>query len=398
MNMETVRSKIIRCLLQKREPLTQSQIVEITGENSSIIRRHLKSLHSEAVLEKIKKKGVPIKYFIKNGYKLDEKTVETVIREFFGEYSPKTKDQISGLISMSEITQKDYEYFIQNYATVEIGNVKVKLQKKWNIKIFAPNDFTPETTTVWSFPDRGDWATHSGNYRGNWSPYIPRNLILRYTQKGDLVLDQMVGSGTTLVECKLLERDAIGVDINPDAIMVTRDRLNFLYNAQEDYEEPRIKTHVGDSRNLNLIQSESIDLIATHPPYANIIPYSKNRLEGDLSSVHDITEFSMEMGKVAEECYRVLKPGKHCAILIGNTRKRKHFVPITARILQSFLDVGFILREDIIKMQWKMQSTREKWYGKNYDFLLIGHEHLYVFRKPEKDEKLSSLRESLKWW
>ncbi|MDD5616687.1 MAG: hypothetical protein PHH85_10850 [Candidatus Methanoperedens sp.] len=29
-----------------------------------------------------------------------------------------------------------------------------------------------------------------GNYRGNWSPYIPRNLILRYTAPGDLVLDQ----------------------------------------------------------------------------------------------------------------------------------------------------------------------------------------------------------------
>jgi hypothetical protein len=47
---------------------------------------------------------------------------------------------------------------------------------------------------------------------------------------------------------------------------------------------------------------------------------------------------------------RVLKPGKHCAILIGDTRRHKHFVPITPRVLQSFLDVGFILREDIIKL------------------------------------------------
>jgi hypothetical protein len=74
----------------------------------------------------------------------------------------------------------------------------------------APSTFTPETTTVWSFPDRGYWATHIGNYRGNWSPYIPRNLILRYTAPGDLVLDQMAGSGTTVVECKLLGRRAVG--------------------------------------------------------------------------------------------------------------------------------------------------------------------------------------------
>ena len=30
-----------------------------------------------------------------------------------------------------------------------------------------PNNFKLEPTTVWSFPDRGSWATHSGKYRGN---------------------------------------------------------------------------------------------------------------------------------------------------------------------------------------------------------------------------------------
>jgi len=103
------------------------------------------------------------------------------------------------------------------------------------------------------------------------------------------------------------------------------------------------------------------------------------------------------MRKVAEESYRVLKPGKHCAILMGDTRRHKHFVPITPRVLQSFLDAGFILREDIIKMQWKMKSTREKWRGNKYDFLLIAHEHLYIFRKPDKDEKISQFKESMKW-
>ena len=103
------------------------------------------------------------------------------------------------------------------------------------------------------------------------------------------------------------------------------------------------------------------------------------------------------MRKVAGESYRVLKPGKHCAILMGDTSRHKHFVPITPRVLQSFLDAGFILREDIIKMQWKMKSTREKWRGNKYDFLLIAHEHLYVFRKPEKDEKISQFKESVKW-
>ncbi|MCZ7383925.1 MAG: DNA methyltransferase [Candidatus Methanoperedens sp.] len=300
--------------------------------------------------------------------------------------------------SMKEITHQDCLKFLKKHDHVVINNVKVPLNAHLKIKKFAPSTFTPETTTVWSFPDRGDWATHVGNYRGNWSPYIPRNLILRYTAPGELVLDQMAGSGTTLVECKLLGRRAVGVDINPDAVMVARNRLDFAYTPLDaDYQAPEIKTYVGDARSLDLIESESVDLIATHPPYASIIPYSHNR-EGDLSSVHNIAEFAAEMSRVAQECMRVLKHGKHCAILMGDSRRSKHFVPITPRVLMSFLEAGFILREDIIKLQWKMKSTREKWFGKKYDFYLIGHEHLYVFRKPDAGEKTAKFGESMKWW
>ena len=300
---------------------------------------------------------------------------------------------------MREITRTDYKQFLQSHSEVEIGETTIKLPSNWKISRFAPSVFTPETTTVWSFPDRGDWATHVGNYRGNWSPYIPRNLILRYTAPGDLVLDQMAGSGTTLVECKLLGRRAVGVDINPDAVMVARNRLDFVYASLDaEYKTPEIKTYIGDARSLDLIERESIDLIATHPPYASIIPYSRSRVEGDLSSVHNIGEFVEEMRKVANESMLVLKPGKHCAVLMGDTRRNKHFVPITPRVLMGFLEAGFILRENIIKLQWKMKSTREKWFGKKYDFYLIGHEHLYVFRKPDEGERTTKFKESMKWW
>ena len=89
---------------------------------------------------------------------------------------------------------------------------------------WQPDDFELEMTTHWSFPKRGDWATHDAKWRGNWSPYIPRNIILRYSQEGDLVLDQFAGGGTTLVEAKLLNRDIIGIDINDVALERCRER------------------------------------------------------------------------------------------------------------------------------------------------------------------------------
>ena len=54
--------------------------------------------------------------------------------------------------------------------------------KKCNIKEYEPQNFELEMTTHWSFPVRGKWATHDSKYRGNWSPYIPRNIILRYSK------------------------------------------------------------------------------------------------------------------------------------------------------------------------------------------------------------------------
>ena len=307
-------------------------------------------------------------------------------------------------INMEEITWEDYKEFVKNNSHVIIEDTKLEIGKAWKIKEYQPRNFELETTTVWSFPSRGKWATHylNAKYRGNWAPQVARNLILRYTKEGDVVLDAFVGSGTTLIETKLLHRNGIGVDINKDAIMVTLDRLRFSYNTLEDRPETWIKTYVGDARNLDKIEDESIDLIATHPPYANIIGYTKNsnhKREGDLSKVKSVEEFSKEMKKVAEEFYRVLKPGKYCAILIGDTRRHKHHVPISFRVMESFLDVGFILKENIIKVQHNMKTT-PLWKKRSvqYNFLLLAHEHLFVFRKPEKGEKVNKFKESMKWW
>ena len=68
-------------------------------------------------------------------------------------------------------------------------------------------------------------------------------------------------------------------------------------------------------------------------------------------------------------------------------------------LLQPLADgLKFILKEDIIKLQHNTMTTREKWRGHTYDFYKIGHEHLYVFRKPAKDEKTTGLKYSKKWW
>lgn len=197
-------------------------------------------------------------------------------------------------------------------------------------------NFELETNTVWSFPKRGKWATHDAKYRGNFSPYVAKNIILRYSKPNDLVLDQFVGGGTTLIECKLNSRNAMGIDINPKAIEITKAKLNF-----ESVFKNNIQIQLGDACNLNFIENESIDLICTHPPYADIIKYSED-IERDLSCLK-YKDFLIAMEKVASECYRVLKNNKFCAIVMGDTRKNGMVRPLGFEVMQKFINTGFKL-------------------------------------------------------
>jgi len=245
------------------------------------------------------------------------------------------------------------------------------------VKLLEPKEFEQECTTVWSFRRRGNWATHKSKYRGNWAPEVVRNLLMRYSKEGDYVLDPMIGGGTTAIECKLLNRNLLALDVNPDAISITQDALDF-----ETEHNPTIKLELNDSRKLPMLKDESIDFVLNHPPYADIIKYSDKKIDADLSNIHDIDEFCNEMKKVAKEFYRVLKPNKYCAILIGDTRRNKMYQPMAFKVMQKFLDVGFELKEDIIKQQHNCKATGF-WVNKSkdYNFLLIMHEHLFIFEK-----------------
>lgn len=238
----------------------------------------------------------------------------------------------------------------------------------WN-----PDNFILEKTTLWSFENRGNWATHKGDYRGNWSPYIPRNLISRYTKEGDWILDQFLGSGTTLIESKLLNRNAIGVDINKKAIELSKKRLNFKLDN-----EAKIFIKNCGAKNLDFIPDSKIDFICSHPPYANVINYSKD-LKDDISLLN-VEEFIKEMESIANESFRILKNGHMCAIMMGDIRKNSKVIPLGFKTMECYLKSGFLVKEIIIKKQYNCKGTIY-WENKNKDFLLLAHEYIFVFQK-----------------
>jgi len=292
---------------------------------------------------------------------------------------------------------------------------------------------------VWSFPVRGAWATHTNKYRGNFAPQLARNVIEMYSEPGEVVLDPMAGGGTTLIEAKLLGRRFIGADINPAAVKLCEQATAFeieeLMNprtqelkkssSKEEYKDARIQGYkagkkdgqprgaapaqtkgdrrvapaqdkivCADARDLSFLADGSVDLILTHPPYLNIIRYSDG-IAGDLSAISSVSKFCGEMARAAAQWYRTLKAGRYCAVLMGDTRRGRHFVPLAYRVMEVFLSAGFVLKEDIIKVQHNCSAT-SRWVGKarKAGFYLIMHEHLFVFRKPERGEDLKRVKES----
>ena len=187
-------------------------------------------------------------------------------------------------------------------------------------------------------------------------------------------MDQFVGGGTTAVEAKLTHRNFIGVDINPSAIEITQKKCDF------DFDTKATTTLLnGDARKLDL-PNNSIDLICTHPPYADIIHYSEN-IDGDLSLL-SLKPFLTEISKVADECHRVLKKDKFCAILMGDTRKRGMVQTLGFETMRLFELAGFKTKEIIIKEQHNCKATGFwKTNSIKFNFLLLAHEYLFVFKK-----------------
>ena len=133
-------------------------------------------------------------------------------------------------------------------------------------------------------------------------------------------------------------------------------------------------------KSLYFLENECIDLICTHPPYANSIKYSEG-IKGDISLLN-VDIFLIEMQKVAMESYRVLKKGKQCDIMIGDIRRNGKVVKLGFFVMECFLQAGFVNQEIIIKEQHNCRATGFwKTNSVKYNFLLLAHEYLFVFKK-----------------
>lgn len=229
------------------------------------------------------------------------------------------------------------------------------------------------TTTLWDFPSQqyGDETQGSKHYEGATPAYIIWNLLQRYTKKGDLVVDPMAGSGTTLDVARDLERRALGYDLQP-----TR---------------PDVFRH--DARQLPL-QDEKVDFVFVDPPYSTHLRYSDDpRCIGKLDAREPAYYEAME--QVIREIHRLLRPGRYMALYVCDSfKKNRPFCPIGFELF-GILRRYFEPVDIICVARHNRKLAYPHWHRAAVEgnFFLRGFNYLFIMRKPPRHaEKRGSTR------
>jgi len=241
------------------------------------------------------------------------------------------------------------------------------------------------TDSLWIIQERDKTGKHSGFYHGNFVPQIPRQLISRYTKKGDVVFDPFVGSGTTAYEAETLGRHFIGIDIQKDLV----DQLQSKVDDKEYFSEIILgdssKNTTFDEVNdiLKKQKKENISLAILHPPYADIIKFSA--LQDDLSNSKSLEEFLSGFSLVIKNTISILEKGRYLAIVIGDKYTAGQWIPLGFYCLNEAQKLGLTLKSIIVK---NMEGNRAKqnkegiwrYRALSSDYYIFKHEYILIFK------------------
>jgi DNA modification methylase len=242
------------------------------------------------------------------------------------------------------------------------------------------------TDSLWIVEKRDNSGAHNAGYWGNFIPQIPNQFLQRYTKTGEWILDTFLGSGTTLIECKRLCRNGIGIEINPKVVELANNNISRENNPSKIRTEIITAdcTILNYEENLKKLGVKSVQLVIMHPPYWDIIKFSDK--PNDLSNAKNIEIFLHQMGLVIENSLKVLDKDRYCVLVIGDKYSGGEWIPLAFYTMQEFIKRGYKLKSTIIKnfeeTKGKM-NQKELWRYRALSggFYVFKHEYIFLFKK-----------------
>ncbi|HEY6626306.1 MAG TPA: DNA methyltransferase [Ignavibacteriaceae bacterium] len=242
------------------------------------------------------------------------------------------------------------------------------------------------TDSLWIFDKRDTSGMHKAGYWGNFIPQIPNQLLRRYTKKGEWVLDPFLGSGTTLIECKRLSRNGVGVELNKQVAKATQ----LIVQKEKNPSKVTTKVVTGNSATLDYkhllkkLKNNSFQFVIMHPPYWDIIKFSDNK--NDLSNAKSTEDFLRMFRNVVDNFYSILDKRRYCAVVIGDKYSSGEWIPLGFYVMQEMINKGFKLKSTIIKnfeQTTAKRNQKELWRYRALagGFYIFKHEYIFLFQK-----------------
>ncbi len=258
----------------------------------------------------------------------------------------------------------------------------MRLDENWK-------DIDLNVDSLWIMGPRAKGGKRENNYHGNFAPQIPSEMIQRYTEPNEVVLDMFMGSGTTLFECETLQRHYIGFDINEQIISYVRGKMSECNTIRYCIEHCDITDTLEVDRRLQsalqTIGAEQVSLILSHPPYMDIVRFTEH--PEDLSHIDDVHRFIEVYINSVRNVWDKLKRNGTFVLVIGDAYKNSEVVPLGFYLMNAIkmcfkCQLKGIVVKDMVNNRGKIGTEAiHRYRALKYGYYIFKHEYIFVFKK-----------------
>ena len=269
-----------------------------------------------------------------------------------------------------------------------------------HINCMTAKEWIKSQLGVWQFFYESRDVRDKNAHPATFPIALAARCISLFSHEGELVLDPFVGSGTTLIAARDLNRNAVGFDLKQEYVDLCRQRLT-------DSPELATSTQVAysaDARNIREnLEPDSVSLILTSPPYANLLnrPRLNKSRRGaarkneqylkteqysqdarDLGTL-ELEDYQEAMAGIYGRLFPLLKERGHCVIDVPDMWLDNRRITIHTAVVEALRSVGYELRNTII---WDRTNivNRVGIFGWPSNYITMGttFEYLLDFWKP----------------